>query len=39
MKRRRTALAGMVAAVALATTGCPGNFRHSYGGFTSALEW
>ena len=38
MKRHRMALAGVVAAVALATTACPGNITHSYSGFTSALE-
>ena len=38
MKRHRMALASVVAAVALATTACPGNITHSYKGFTSALE-
>jgi hypothetical protein len=38
MKRHRIALAGIVAAVALTTAACPGNIRHSYSGFTSALD-
>ena len=38
MKRHPVALAGVVAAVALATAACPGNVTHSYKGFTSALE-
>lgn len=38
MKRHRLALAGVIAAVALATAACPGNIAHSYGSFTSALE-
>ena len=38
MKLHRTVLAGVVAAVALATTACPGNIAHSYKSFTSALE-
>ena len=38
MKRHRMAVAGVVAAVALATAACPGNITHSYKGFTSALE-
>jgi hypothetical protein len=38
MKRHRIALGGLVVAVALTTAACPGNIRHSYSGFTSALE-
>ena len=38
MKDRRVALSGLVLAVALATAACPGNIRHSYSGFTSALD-
>ncbi len=38
MKRPRTALAGVVTAVALATAACPGNITHSYKGFTTALD-
>jgi hypothetical protein len=38
MKRHRMALAGLAVAVVLTTAACPGNIRHSYQGFTSALE-
>ena len=37
-KRQRSALCGLVAAVALATAACPGNISHSYRSFTSARE-
>jgi hypothetical protein len=35
---RRTALAGLILAAALATTACPGNLHHSYSGFQGAVE-
>ena len=35
---RRTGLAGLVLAAALATTACPGNIRHTYGGFQGAVD-
>ena len=35
---RRTGLAGLVVAVALATTACPGNVHHTYKGFKSAVD-
>jgi len=38
MKRHRMALSGLTVAVALGTAACPGNIRHTYSGFTSALE-
>ena len=40
MKRntRRMGLAGVVVAVALATTACPGNVHHTYKGFRSAVD-
>lgn len=38
MKRHRMALCGLVVTVALATAACPGNIRHSYQGFSSALD-
>ena len=34
----RMGLAGMVVAVALATTACPGNVHHTYKGFRSAVD-
>lgn len=37
-KRQRTALCGLVAAIALATAACPGNISHNYRSFTSARE-
>jgi hypothetical protein len=38
MKRHRMAVSGVAVALALATAACPGNIRHSYPGFSSALE-
>ena len=35
---RRTGLAGLVLAAALATTACPGNIRHTYSGFRGAVD-
>ena len=34
----RMGLAGVVVAVALATTACPGNVHHTYKGFRSAVD-
>ena len=34
----RMSLAGVVVAVALATTACPGNVHHTYKGFRSAVD-
>jgi hypothetical protein len=34
----RPVLAAVAVAVALATTACPGNVRHTYKGFQSAVE-
>ena len=38
LTRRRMELAGVAVAVVLATAACPGNIRHSYEGFTGAVE-
>ena len=35
---RRMAVGGLAVAAVLATTACPGNVRHSYGGFRSAVD-
>ena len=34
----RMSLAGVVVAVALTTTACPGNVHHTYKGFRSAVD-
>lgn len=38
LRAHRMALSGIVVAVALATAACPGNIRHSYSSFSSALH-
>ena len=38
MNRYRLGLAGVVAAVALATTACPGNLHHTYKTFQGAVD-
>ena len=38
VRAHRMALSGIVVAVALATAACPGNIRHSYSSFSSALH-
>lgn len=38
LSRRRMGLAAAAMAVALVTAACPGNLRHSYDGFASAVD-
>ena len=38
MNRYRLGLAGVVVAVALATTACPGNLHHTYRTFQGAVD-
>lgn len=38
MNRYRLGLAGLVTAVALATTACPGNLHHTYKTFQGAVD-
>ena len=38
LSRRRMVLAAAAVAVALVTAACPGNFRHTYDGFTGAVD-